>query len=122
MDEGRPRVGLALAGGVVRAPIHAGALMTFREANIPVDCIAGTSFGGLAGAVYACGRTVDQMRAMLKELRWTNAVGLAWPGMGLFSMAKLERFIERELGPLTFDDLRIRLAVVATNMITGQQV
>jgi hypothetical protein len=40
MTNERPRVGLALAGGVVRAPIHAGALIVLIEAGIPIDLVA----------------------------------------------------------------------------------
>ena len=48
----RPRVGLALAGGFARGIAHIGVLRVLREAEIPIDCVAGTSVGALIGAGY----------------------------------------------------------------------
>src|ERR1700739_3533372 len=47
-----PRVGLALAGGFARGIAHIGVLRVFREANIPIDVVAGTSVGALIGVGY----------------------------------------------------------------------
>jgi NTE family protein len=122
MTNERPRVGLALAGGVVRAPIHAGALIVLKEAGIPVDLVAGASFGALAGALYCVGQSVAQMEAMTQDLRWSNALQLHWPRLGLFSMERLERFLIEKLGDLTFADLPTPLAVVSADLVTGEQV
>src|SRR5258708_32280228 len=51
---GRPRVGLALAGGFARGIAHIGVLRVLREAGIPIDCVAGTSVGALIAAAF-CG-------------------------------------------------------------------
>jgi len=46
----RPKIGLALAGGFARGIAHIGVLRAFRDAGIPIDCVAGTSVGALIGA------------------------------------------------------------------------
>src|SRR3984893_1010081 len=43
----RPRVGLALAGGFARGIAHVGVIRALVEAEIPIDCVAGTSVGAL---------------------------------------------------------------------------
>lgn len=46
-------MGLALGGGAARGLAHLGVLEVLEEAHIPIDLIAGTSFGALCGGVYA---------------------------------------------------------------------
>src|SRR5712672_2298082 len=58
----RPRVGLALAGGFARGIAHIGVLRVLREADIPIDCVAGTSVGALIGAGYCAGASLDEMQ------------------------------------------------------------
>src|SRR5262252_8141896 len=60
---GRPRVGLALAGGFARGIAHIGVLRVLHEAGIPIDCVAGTSVGALIGAAYCAGVPLDEMEA-----------------------------------------------------------
>lgn len=62
---GRPRIGLALAGGGALAMSEIGVLQWFEEHHIPVDSIAGTSMGALVGALYATGNTPGQIKDML---------------------------------------------------------
>jgi NTE family protein len=62
---GRPRIGLALAGGGALAMSEIGVLQWFEEHHIPVDSIAGTSMGALVGALYATGQTPDQIKVAI---------------------------------------------------------
>ncbi|WP_288129343.1 patatin-like phospholipase family protein, partial [Accumulibacter sp.] len=43
----RPRVGLVLGGGGARGAAHIGVLEVLEKMRVPVDCVAGTSMGGL---------------------------------------------------------------------------
>ncbi len=61
---GRPSVGLALEGGGALGLAHVGVLQWLEEHHIPVDRVAGTSMGALVGALYASGRSPEQMRAI----------------------------------------------------------
>ncbi len=49
------KVGLALSGGGARGLAHIGVLRVLEREGIPVDCLAGTSMGGLIAAAYAAG-------------------------------------------------------------------
>ena len=64
---GRPRIGLALAGGGALAMSEIGVLQWFEEHHIPVDSIAGTSMGALVGALYATGNTPGQIEDTLNS-------------------------------------------------------
>src|ERR1700741_3449635 len=71
-DERRPRVGLALAGGFARGIAHIGVLRVFREAKVPVDVVAGTSVGGLIGAGYCAGTSLEKMQQIASETHFTD--------------------------------------------------
>jgi len=66
----RPKIGLALGGGGARGIAHIGVIKALEEMNIPIDYIAGTSMGSIAGGLYACGFTPDEMEAVIKSIKW----------------------------------------------------
>ncbi len=70
----RPRIGLALSGGGARGLAHIGVLQWLEENHIPVDSIAGTSMGGLVGALYATGRSPAEMRQFVEAIHWDEAI------------------------------------------------
>jgi NTE family protein len=71
----RPRVGLVLAGGGAKGGAHVGVLKVLEEMHVPVDCIAGTSMGALAGGGYASGIPAKQLEAFLRGINWKYVVG-----------------------------------------------
>ncbi|WP_161627313.1 patatin-like phospholipase family protein [Arenimonas composti] len=66
----RPRIGLVLGGGGARGFAHVAVLKELERQRIPVDCIAGTSFGALVGGMYASGMSADEIEAALRGLDW----------------------------------------------------
>jgi len=69
-DTSRPRVGLALGGGGARGVAHVSVLRKLEELGVPVDCIAGTSMGSLAGGLYAAGLSLDELEQLVLETEW----------------------------------------------------
>src|SRR5207237_9041439 len=55
------KIGLALAGGFARGIAHIGVMRAFRDAGIPIDCVAGTSVGALIVTV-SCGGAAREKR------------------------------------------------------------
>lgn len=78
-EEDRPKVGLVLAGGGARGGAHIGVLKILEENRIPVDYIAGTSFGAIVGALYASGYSAEDLDTALKNLNWTELLADAAP-------------------------------------------
>jgi NTE family protein len=77
---------LALSGGGARGAAHIGVLKVLEREGIPIDCIAGTSFGALIGGLYALGYSPDEIEEILNRQDWSN----------IFSNTP-----ERRLSPLT---------------------
>jgi len=117
-----PTIGLALSGGTAKSVAHVGVLEALTEAGIPVDCIAGTSGGAIVGAIYAAGFTADDIKSIASKLRWKDLARLTWPKLGLLNNSGIDRFLTDLLGDLTFSDLKIPLAIVATDVLTGRKV
>src|SRR5258708_14202244 len=68
----RPRVGLALAGGFARGIAHIGVLRVLREAEIPIDCVAGTSVGALIGPSYFAVASLEGMQNIGADTSFTD--------------------------------------------------
>lgn len=121
-----PRIGLALSGGGVRGLAHIGVLKVLTEAGIPIHCVAGTSAGGLIGALFAAGMSPQEMEA--EALRMANPrrilpfLNRRLPFRGILSSQKVMEYLESLLGDVTFDRLPIPLAVVAVDLNTGRKV
>jgi len=68
----RPRVGLVLGGGGARGAAHIGVLEVLQQLRVPVDCVVGTSMGGLVTGVFAAGLTPAEMREALAKADWDD--------------------------------------------------
>src|SRR3981189_3800137 len=91
----RPRVGLALAGGFARGIAHVGVIRALINADIPIDCVAGTSVGALIGACYCAGVPLEDMQRIASPPsladfgRWTPS----W--LGLATNQRMENYFSR---------------------------
>ncbi|MFZ5824494.1 MAG: patatin-like phospholipase family protein [Bacillota bacterium] len=119
---GRPMVGLALGGGVVRGMAHIGVLQVLTEQGIPIDIVAGTSVGSLIGAAYAGGMDMYELERLVPTLSWPKLVSPSWPKNGMLNSTKLGRFLESLIGPKTIEELQVRYAAVAVDQATGDEV
>jgi len=122
----RPRVGLVLSGGGARGLAHIGVLKVLHREGIPIDLLAGTSMGGLIAAAYAVGLTPDYMEAealrMGRIRNLTSLVDRDLPRAGLFEGKRVEEYLVRQLGNVTFSDLQVPLALVAVDLAQGEEV
>lgn len=66
----RKRIGLVLGGGAALGWAHVGVLEWLEKNHIPIDAIAGTSFGAMVGGFYAVGATTTEMRQLTHSEPW----------------------------------------------------
>lgn len=69
-----PRLCLVLSGGGARGLAHIGVLRELEAMHVPVDCVAGTSFGAIVGGLYAAGYSPAEIEALSTSLDWTALV------------------------------------------------
>jgi len=111
---------LALSGGGAHAAAHAGALRALEREQVPVAGIAGVSGGALVAAAWAGGADLAKLveqAAVLHPWMWVRG----WGG-GLLSGTRLGALIDEFLPVATFEGLRVPLAVLATDVDTGERV
>jgi NTE family protein len=118
----RPKVGLALGGGFARGLAHVGVLKALEEYEIPVDFIAGTSVGALIAAVYASGTSLAEMERQGCATRFRDFGRWKLSRMGMASNERLEELMRRFTTVRNFEDLKIPLSIVATDIIKGDSV
>ena len=115
-------MGLALGGGFARGFAHLGVLQVLEERRISVSHIAGSSVGSILGAAYASGAPLARIIEACRTLRFRDIARWRVSRLGLASNQRLGALIERVFGSRQFEDLRIPLAVVATDLSSGDPV
>ncbi|MCL4523698.1 MAG: patatin-like phospholipase family protein [Acidobacteria bacterium] len=113
-------IGLALGGGFARGFAHLGVLRVLEAEGVPIACIAGTSVGSILGAAYASGVPLDRIIAVCREVRLKDFSRWSISRMGLASNERMGELIRKWFRALRFEQMRTPLAVVATDLGTGE--
>jgi NTE family protein len=115
-------IGLALGGGFARGLAHIGVLRVFEQYRIPIQYIAGVSAGAIVAAAYASGTTPDAIGRIGAVMRFTDVARWSLSRMGLVSSERMEPFLHRMLKCFRFEEMKIPLGVVATDLAMGDPV
>jgi NTE family protein len=118
----RPKIGLALGGGFARGIAHIGVLRVFEEHEIPIDFIAGTSVGALVGATYASGTSLDDMERQGAATHFHDFGRWTLSRYGMASNARLEGYLHKFTPAHNFNETKIPLSIVASDLITGKSI
>ena len=111
------KLGLALGGGGGRGAALIGVIEELDQLGVQPDLIVGTSIGGMMGALYATGIDSVGLEAFFRQMHVDNL--FAWPkdSWSLVSNKKIEALLEKTIGRPDFSDLKIPLAVTATDLV-----
>jgi NTE family protein len=129
-------LGLALGGGGVRGFAHLGALRVLEREGLAPRAIAGTSMGAIIAALYALLPSLDAVEHRLGEfftrfapsLRQltervaANGVGIAIAEPSLLDASVFHQHFDSLIPDTTFDKARMPLAVVAVDLVSGEEV
>ena len=117
-----PRLGLALGGGFARGIAHAGVLKVFERHHIPIHCITGVSAGSIVAAAYASGTTPDEIERVGCAMKFRDVARWTVCRMGFMGSDRMKRFLEGVLKTHCFEDMRMPLGILATDLCTGEAV
>lgn len=123
----QPKIGLALSGGGARGFAHIGILKILEEAGIQIDCVSGTSMGGIIAAAFATGISLTKIEehairlSSIKEI--IKLADLTPPRRGILEGKRVHEYL-REIfdEEITFEDLPIPLALNAVDLLTGEEI
>jgi NTE family protein len=118
-------IGLALGSGAARGFAHLGVISVLEAAGIPIDCVCGSSIGGIVALLYAMSGSADGAynvtRSALGANKYIRDISIV-PRHALFRGRKVRQVAERFSSGRCFADLSRPALAVAADLITGQQV
>ena len=116
-------ISLALGAGGAKGISHIGVLRQLEKHGFRVRAIAGTSFGGVVGALYAAGYPMDELEEIFASVDQRHLYGLRpQDNASLYGLAGIEQWLIETLGDRTFSDLKIPFAAVAVDLNSSREV
>jgi len=118
-----------LGGGGSRGALGVGLYRALVELGIQIDMIVSSSIGAVNGALIAAGSGPGELEGYWKALRTRDVLGSRWQFLRLltgassvFSNNSLRNVLRSRLPVRSFSELRIPLAIVGTDLETGETV
>lgn len=116
------KIGLALGGGGAKGVAHIGVLRAIENASVKPDYVAGTSVGAMVAAMYAFNISIDTITNIARDLTLAQITTFKLSKTGFFSADPLREILIEHLGEVNIEDASIPLAIVAADLITGEEV
>lgn len=117
-------VALVLGGGGAKGLAHLGAIRELEKAGIRPDLIVGCSAGAMAGALYADNQDLESTAQVLIPLRRSDILDYSYinPILGIVHGDLLQNLMKTLLQAKMFEELKIPLIIVTTDLITGDVI
>ena len=116
------KIGLVLSGGGARGFAHLGFLKVLEELQVKPYAISGVSSGAIFGALYAYGKSPDEILALAKKYSYFGISNLLWRKEGLFSMETIRKILTENIPENSFEALKIPLYVNATDFLHNKTI
>ena len=120
----RPGIGIALGAGAARGLAHIGVLQVLQKEGINITCVAGASIGALIGALFCAGIELNRLEQLASYLKLKHIIDFSvFPRKGgVIQGEKLREVLNVFLRDMSFSDLKLPYAAVATDLTTGEEV
>ena len=125
----RPKVGLVLSAGSLRAVAHVGVIQALEDAGFPIDLVAGTSMGAVMGSMYAAGMTPKRLRDFATSINVGSGNNLSSASLislllfdKLLSSENTELMLRKNIGGIRFDQTLKPFACVSMDVYTGEAI
>lgn len=118
----RPKIALVLGGGGAKGLAHLAVIKELTDAGIQFDLIVGCSAGSLVGALYADSLDTDFIWESFAPVKSQSILDIClWKSrFGLSQGTSFYEILDRNLEANCFEELKIPLYVVATDLCTGE--
>ena len=113
-------LGIALSGGGAKGFAHLGVLHALNERGLYPQVIAGTSAGAFAGVLYADGYSPEEIKKFFVKKAFNEFAEFTIPQEGFFKSTGFASFLKKHIRARTFEELKIPLRVVATDIEYGE--
>jgi NTE family protein len=116
----KPRIGIALSGGGARGIAHIGVLQALIENGIYPESVSGASAGAIVGALYAAGKSPQEMLQFVKDSSLLKLFKVGLPLNGLAKLTYVRDQLKTYIPGDDFAQLQRRLFVAIANLNTGE--
>lgn len=120
MDLTSKSIGLVLSGGGSKGLAHAGAIKFLEEKKIRPNRIAGTSAGSIVGAMYAWGKTPDEILHFFKSIYFFHWRHFTFKKAGFIDSESFREYFHAIFKDAVIGELNIPTQITATDMVRGR--
>ncbi len=116
-------ISLALGGGGVKGVAHIGVLKALLEQAVTVQAVAGTSAGGIVGALFAAGCSIDDMLKAVQKINSPHFYSRSrFDKPSILGVQGALHVLTDFLGDRQFEDLAMPFACTAVDLNTSQEI
>lgn len=112
--------GLALGGGACRWLAHIWVIQYLQEKKIEITEISGTSMGAIIGACFAMWFSSEKMIEIIEEINFLSLIDFNLK-TAIVSGNKVYKKLYEIFWDITFQELKIPLKIIVTNLKTGKK-
>ena len=116
------RIALALGGGAARGFAHVGVIKALEAQGIVPEISVGTSAGAVVGALYAAGANGFELQKQVLQVDEAQFSDWSLPDRGVLKGEALQNYVNIAVGGRPLEKLGRLLAVVATDLQSGEAV
>ena len=116
----KPTMALVLGGGAARGFAHIGVIKVLEANGLVPDLIVGTSAGSVVGALYASGINGFELQRLALSIDESTFSDWTIRGRGVFKGEALAAYVNRQVQGRPIEKLPRALAVVATDIRSGE--
>jgi len=120
MDLETKSIGLVFSGGGSKGLAHAGVLKFLEEKNIKPSRMAATSAGSIVGAMYAWGKSPEEIVEFFKSIYLFNWKHFTFKKAGLIDSESFKGYFSDIFQDALLSDLKIPIQITATDMVRGK--
>ncbi len=122
MKKKRPKIGLALGGGMAKGLAHIGVLKVLKENNIPIDYVSGTSIGAIIGGFYCSGLSPKEIEDFALNTQWRRLFNFTIPKNYFVRKYAMRGLIRKMVKDKDFNEMKPRLFISGTRLKDGQKI
>jgi NTE family protein len=115
-----PKIALALGGGAAKGFAHIGVIKALESHGIVPDIVVGTSAGSVVASLYAAGYNGFDLQRIALSMDEDTVRDWVLPNRGFIRGDALQKFINEAVQNRPIQALNRKLAVVATDLQTGE--
>ena len=118
------KIGLCIGSGAARGYAAIPIIEELENLDININLVSGCSVGSIIGAYYCLNGEINSLYEKLEKMskkNWLSLIDLDVPTRSLIKGKKIKKFLQENFfQDKTFEDLKIPLVIVSTNLNTNK--